>query len=69
MILSHDSTSRCQNTDFVSGRLEEKKGKCEDIGVRGEDARKVKKGRITCQAPLPGSLVPAQTHIVYVLAN
>ena len=50
-------------------QLGEKKDKCEDIGVRGDDARKVKKGRITCQSPLPGSLVPMQTQIVYVLAD
>jgi hypothetical protein len=50
-------------------QLEEKKGKCADIGVSDDEVRKVKKGRISCQAPLPGSLVSVETHIVYVLAD
>jgi PASTA domain-containing protein len=68
-IRGQESKDAKRTLEGLELQLGEKKDKCEDIGVRGDDVRKVKKGRITCQSPLPGSLVPMQTQIVYVLAD
>jgi hypothetical protein len=50
-------------------RLGEQREKCEDIGARDENRRKLKRDQIRCQSPAPDAVVAPNTPVMYVLAG
>jgi hypothetical protein len=50
-------------------QLGEKKDRCEQIGMTGDNVRRVKKGQIACQSVAPGSSAAPNARIDYVLAD
>jgi beta-lactam-binding protein with PASTA domain len=50
-------------------QLGEKHDRCEQIGMTGDNVRRVKKGQIACQSPAPSSVVAPDTRIDYVSSS
>jgi PASTA domain len=53
----------------VGLELGEKHDRCEQIGMTGDNVRRVKRGQIACQSPAPGSVVAPDTRIDYVSSS
>ena len=50
-------------------QLGEKHDRCEQIGMTGDNVRRVKRGQIACQSPAPSSVVAPDTRIDYVSSS
>ena len=50
-------------------QLGEKHDRCEQIGMTGDNVRRVKRGQIACQSPAPSSVVAPETRIDYVSSS
>jgi hypothetical protein len=63
---SKDASKKLKEAGLELG---EKKDRCEQIGMTGDNVRRVKRGQIACQSPAPSSVVAPGTRIDYVLSG
>jgi len=63
---SKDASKKLKEAGLELG---EKHDRCEQIGMTGDNVRRVKKGQIACQSPAPSSIVAPDTRIDYVSSS
>jgi len=63
---SKDASTKLKEAGLQLG---EKHDRCEQIGMTGDNVRRVKKGQIACQSPAPSSVVAPDTRIDYLSSS